>query len=129
VELEDTLHLKRSACGRAGSSPAERTKYTMIDSMRPWLELADTLRSKRSALRGVPVRVRRDAPPLFGSLAQLAEQPALNRQVEGSTPSRSTNIALSTDGCVAQWLEQPAFNRQVEGSRPSAPTTLDWGFV
>lgn len=29
--------------------------------------------------------------PHHGSLAQLAEHPALNRQVEGSIPSRSTN--------------------------------------
>lgn len=37
--------------------------------------------------------------PHHGSLAQLAEHPALNRQVEGSIPSRSTN---SRDELVAQ---------------------------
>jgi hypothetical protein len=57
------------------------------------LELEYTLRSKRSAFG------RAGSNPagrtiFYGSLAQLSEHPVLTRQVEGSIPSRSTNITL-----------------------------------
>src|SRR4029077_12550829 len=46
------------------------------------------------------------------SVAQLAEQPAVNRQVTGSSPVGGARSP------VAQLAEQPAVNRQVTGSSP-----------
>src|SRR5919197_6334791 len=46
------------------------------------------------------------------SVAQLAEQPAVNRQVTGSSPVGGARSS------VAQLAEQPAVNRQVTGSSP-----------
>src|SRR3954452_10596164 len=45
-------------------------------------------------------------------VAQLAEQPAVNRQVTGSSPVGGARSP------VAQLAEQPAVNRQVTGSSP-----------
>jgi hypothetical protein len=57
--------------------------------------------------------------PHHGSLAQLAEHPVLTRQVEGSTPSRSTNfhVGASSSGRTSR------FERENPGSNPGAPAT------
>lgn len=51
------------------------------------------------------------------SLAQLEEQPAFNRQVDGSTPSGLTIVGL-----LAQLVERLSYKEDVGGSIPSEPT-------
>ena len=41
---------------------------------------------------------------LFGLLAQLVEQLTLNQRVEGSSPSRPTNIPTPTSACGGIFL-------------------------
>src|SRR6476620_9329726 len=52
-------------------------------------------------------------------VAQLAEQPAVNRQVTGSSPVGGARSP------VAQLAEQPAVNRQVTGSSPVGRATKE----
>ena len=68
-------------------------------------EQADALGSELSVSRhpGSTPGERTSRFDRYGPLAQLlAEHPALNRQVEGSTPSRSTNSDSDDSGLVAQ---------------------------
>lgn len=58
-----------------------------------------------------------------GSVTQLAEYPTLNRDVEGSMPSGSTNREFL--GPVAKWIRQRTSNPQTASSslaRPSKPS-------
>ena len=62
---------------------------------------------------------------LLGSLAQSVEQRTFNPLVEGSNPSRPTNLKIYPfKGSLAQSVEQRTFNPLVEGSNPSRPTNL-----
>jgi hypothetical protein len=92
LELEDTPHLKR---GAHSSVPVRVRRSAPLPKClsRPWLELEYTLRSKRSAF-GRAGSNPAGRTTFCGSLAQLSEHPVLTRQVEGSIPSRSTNITL-----------------------------------
>src|SRR6478609_8992227 len=72
-------------------------------------------RSKRTPPGEYPggcVRCKDQSP-----VAQLAEQPAVNRQVTGSSPVGGARSP------VAQLAEQPAVNRQVTGSSPVGRAT------
>lgn len=121
LELEDTPHLKR---GAHSSVPVRvrRSAPSARYSSRPWLELEYTLRSKRSAF-GRAGSNPAGRTTFLGSLAQFAELPALTRSVEGSNPSRSTNITF-VRGRVAQGLEHPAFNRTARVRSPPRPPFL-----
>ncbi len=66
---------------------------------------------------------RREAACGFGSVAQSAEHPTLNRNVGGSSPLGSAG------GFVAQSAVHPAFNRAVAGSIPAEPTMRKSGEV
>ncbi len=68
-----------------------------------------------------PVICRFDScRPHHGSLAQWPEHPVLTRQVEGSSPSRSTiSVGASSSGRTSR------FERENPGSNPGAPATRD----
>src|SRR5690349_8332694 len=67
-----------------GTASPVRSKLLALDSRRD-----------RAACNDLRLATARSITRLaHASLAQLAEQPALNRQVEGSTPSRCTTLRL-----------------------------------
>jgi hypothetical protein len=89
----------------------------------PFLAERQTRWAQNSVSQDIPVRIRGKGPtdrPHHGSLAQLAEHPALNRQVEGSIPSRSTN---SRDAGASSSGRTSRFERENPGSNPGAPAT------
>ena len=127
LELEDTPHLKR---GAHSSVPVRVRRSAPLAKClsRPWLELEYTLRSKRSAF-GRAGSNPAGRTTFRGSLAQLAELPALNRRVEGSTPSRSTTSPRSSRARSSR-VEHPAFNRTARvRSPPRPPNVFCCGFV
>lgn len=111
VKQEDTLDLNPSVARRGGSSPPRRTNA-------PVVELEYTLVLEISAARhggSSPLRCTK------ASVTQLAECPALNRNVAGSSPARCTSGHSSMVECETKL--QCGNDPRDQGSNPCVHTS------
>ncbi len=86
-----------------------------------WQSIALLMRGVLTALRvrvSLGAQKRNNIPRLYALIAQLVELPALNRRVEGSSPSGCTeNMTLQLS-----WQMHHTFNMGVAGSNPAGVT-------